>query len=30
MEFLLKLMEGRKLTNVAIGDVIDGCLTLCS
>ena len=29
-EFLLKLMEGRKLTNVAIGVVIDGCRTLCS
>ena len=27
-EFLLKFIEGRKLTNVAIGDFIDGCQTL--
>ena len=29
-EFLLKLMEGRRLTNIAISNVIDGCRTLCS
>ena len=29
-EFLLKLMEGRQLSHVALGDVIDGCRVLCS
>ena len=29
-EFLLKLSEGRRLSQVAVQDVVDGCRTLCT